>query len=500
MKYAFGPYEIDTEAMELTGDGQVIAVQPQVFALLVFLIENRDRVVTKDEIIGAVWDGRIVSDGTLNARINALRTALGDSGTRQGVIKTHPRQGFRFVADLNSGAEDTGRPADRRTIAVLPFVNISGDPEQIYFADGLTEDLITDLSKIPDLFVIARNSSFAFRDSPKNLTDIGQELGVAHILEGSVRKAGERIRINAQLLDTATGGHIWADRFDGTIADIFDVQDEITDKIISALKVSLAAAPGIGRQTNSIEAYELSLRGRAKFFMFSPETNRECINLLDQAVAADPDFATAWADQVFPYQSGWSFTWEGYDNGLDVAAGKAEKAFALDPTSSFVNSRLAWVRTFQGRHDEAMTTFERARTLDPNNVEALTWYCEALNYAGDPEQALEIGAASLKHDPLPPPNCLHHIGHAHFLLGNLEKALDYGSRALRMAPSFPAANIVMAAINWEAGNAAEARELVTNMTLSNPRLTFARFYDRYPYARPEHKDRVANAIREAGLQ
>lgn len=281
MKYAFGPYEIDTEAMELTGDGQVIAVQPQVFALLVFLIENRDRVVTKDEIIGAVWDGRIVSDGTLNARINALRTALGDSGTRQGVIKTHPRQGFRFVAELNSGAEDTGRAADRRTIAVLPFVNISGDPEQIYFADGLTEDLITDLSKIPDLFVIARNSSFAFRDSPKNLTDIGRELGVAHILEGSVRRAGERIRINAQLIDTATGGHIWADRFDGTIADIFDVQDEITDKIISALKVSLAAAPGIGRQTNSIEAYELSLRGRAKFFMFSPETNRECINLLD---------------------------------------------------------------------------------------------------------------------------------------------------------------------------------------------------------------------------
>jgi TolB-like protein len=320
MNFNFGPYQVDTGRLELTRNGDPIALQPQAYSLLVFLIENADRVVSKDEIIEIVWKGKIVGDGTLNARINALRRALGDDGVSQSVIKTLPRQGLRFVhtiADRDLAPADEQRIGDlsvgKASIAVLPFVNIGADQEQVYFADGLTEDLITDLSKNRDLFVIARNSSFSYRNSPKNVTEIGRELGVAHVLEGSVRKAGNRIRINAQLIAAESGGHVWAERYDSDIQDIFELQDEIAAKIISALHINLTANPSPNRSTHSVEAYELSLKGRAKFFMFSPEKNRECIQLLDQALGIDSGFSNAWAELVFPYQSGWSFAWAGYD-------------------------------------------------------------------------------------------------------------------------------------------------------------------------------------------
>ncbi len=340
MIFQFGPYKIDVERRELTRGGEEIPLQPQAFSLLVYLVENNGRVVSKDEIFDQVWQGKIVGDGTLNSRINALRRALGDDGSSQSVIKTLPRQGFRFVGQLTSqrptasptNASETS--ASDASIAVLPFVNISADQAQVYFADGLTEDLITDLSKNRDLFVIARNSSFSYRNSPKSVAENGQELGVANVLEGSVRKAGSRIRINAQLVSTKTGGHVWAERYDGDVEDIFAVQDEIAGKIISALNLSIATRPSASRSTHSVEAYELSLKGRAKFFMFSPETNKECIALLDQALAIDPEFANAWAEQVFPYQSGWSFAWTGYDDGLRIAEQKAKRAVELAPDSS----------------------------------------------------------------------------------------------------------------------------------------------------------------------
>jgi len=333
MNFSFGPYTVDTERLELARNGEVVPLQPQAFSLLVFLIEKAERVVTKDEIIESIWQGRIVGDGTLNARINALRRALGDDGVTQSMIKTFPRQGFRFVAELsNASLAAKAGPVlfgSKASIAVLPFVNISADQEQLYFADGLTEDLITDLSKNRDLFVIARNSSFAYRNSPKNVTEIGSELSVEHVLEGSVRKVGDRIRINAQLIETKTGGHVWAERYDSDMQDIFALQDEITGKIAAALHVSLLKSPSLERSTHSVKAYELNLKGRAKFFMFSPETNRECINLFEQALVIDPEYSDAWAGQVFPYQSGWSFAWPGYDDGLNIAAEKAKRSVEL---------------------------------------------------------------------------------------------------------------------------------------------------------------------------
>lgn len=504
MNFNFGSYAVDTDRLELTQDGEVVALQPQAFSLLVFLIENAERVVSKDEVIDTVWQGRIVGDGTLNARINALRRALGDDGISQSVIKTFPRKGFRFVGQLSKARpviqSSRPTPAATASIAVLPFVNISADRDQLYFADGLTEDLITDLSKNRNLFVIARNSSFAFRNSPLNVSEIGRELNVDHVLEGSVRRAGNSIRINAQLIDTSTGGHVWAERYDSDVQDIFALQDEITAKIIAALQVNLTQSSGTGRSTTSVEAYELSLRGRAKFFMFSPETNRECIDLHEQALAIDPGFSDAWAGQVFPYQSGWSFAWPGYDDGLKIAAEKARKAVELAPNSSLAQSRNGWVRTFLRQPDASIASFERAVEIDPNNADTHVWFSEALNYAGHPERAIQVGMTALRFDPVAPPNALHHVAHGYFLSGDIENAETFERRAIRMAPSFPPARLVMSAILVTAGRLGEAREQMADLLAIDSDYTFQRYDERYPYDNPEHRERMAAAVKVAGLQ
>jgi TolB-like protein len=226
----FADHLLDTDRRELHRGSEPIAVEPQVFDLLIYLVQNRDRVVSKDDLIAAVWQGRIVSESTLTSRINAARKAVGDSGEEQKLIRTIARRGFRFVGAVHaqSDAEEPGRapeqtsdapheqsrpalpPSDRPTIAVLPFINMSGDPEQEYFSDGITEDIITALSKLRWFFVIARNSSFIYKGIAVHMRQVAEELGVGYVVEGSVRKSGDRVRITVQLNDAATGSHIWA--------------------------------------------------------------------------------------------------------------------------------------------------------------------------------------------------------------------------------------------------------------------------------------------------
>jgi TolB-like protein len=257
VQFIFGDHTLDTERRELLYCGAAIAVQPQVFDLLVYLMQNRERVVSKDDLIALVWQGRIVSDSTLASRINAARIAIGDSGKDQKLIRTISRKGFRFVAgvteqlhDIQSAdappTENQPLPAlplpDRPAIAVLPFNNMSGDREQEYFSDGISEDIITALSKLRWFFVIARNSSFIYKRKAVHLKQIAEELGVRYVVEGSVRKDGDLLRITAQLNDATTGSHIWADRYDRDLTDVFAVQDEITDAIVATIEPKIYVA------------------------------------------------------------------------------------------------------------------------------------------------------------------------------------------------------------------------------------------------------------------
>ena len=288
MILSFDDCEIDLERREFRRAGIAVHVEPQVFDLLVYLAQNGDRVVSKDEIFASVWEGRIVSDSTLTSRINAARKAIGDSGKEQKLIRTVSRKGLRFVGDvrtqpdspepadvLNSPLDTTVGPArqalqlpDRPAIAVLPFINMSGDLEQEYFSDGISEDIITGLSKLRWFFVIARNSTFTYKGKSVHMRQIAEELGVGYVLEGSVRKSGDRVRITAQLNDVSTGSHIWAERYDRDLADVFAVQDEITESIVAAIEPQLYAAenfrarrkpPGSPRRLGSGDAGAVAL-------------------------------------------------------------------------------------------------------------------------------------------------------------------------------------------------------------------------------------------------
>lgn len=503
MKYAFGPYAVDTERLEFFEGGEAIQLQPQVFALLVHLIENRERVVTKDEVIAAVWDGRIVSDGTLNARINSLRAAVGDDGKRQEVIRTLPRRGFRFVAELADEPEAPSSPSsaasDPQSIAVLPFENLSHDPEQDYFATGLTEDLITDLSKTADLHVVARQSAFAVQQTTSDVIEIGRALSVRYVLQGSARKVGRQVRINVQLVDAETGANVWADRYDRTLDDIFALQDEIVAQIIKELQVSLGAAGRQAAEGLNVDAYELFLKARARFYEFSAEAFEDIYDLTARALEIDPSFGEAWAAQVFAYQSGCSFFFEGYDDGYRRALEVGRKGVEISPDSAFCQGRYAWILLLNYRFPDALKHFERSTELDPRNAELLAYYGEAMNFYGDPVQGEALVDRALTFEPVIPPNCAYHKGHALYLQGRVDEALPLIQRCIDIAPVFPPAQITMAAALAETGDIEAARHRVAAVKAIAPRITRQLFNDRYPYRLAEHRERIMSALDAAGL-
>ncbi|WP_338014056.1 winged helix-turn-helix domain-containing protein [Bradyrhizobium canariense] len=245
MRYFFNDFSLDTERRELCRGPEVVAIAPQVFDLLRYLIGNRERVVSKDDLIRAIWHGRVVSDVALTTRLNAARKAIGDSGDAQRLIKTFPRKGVRFVAEVRevpttATVARLPRPAaGKPSLVVLPFANLSPDPAQDYFVDGVTESLTTDLSRMAGIFVIGRNTAFTYKGVHVDLKQLGRELGVRYVLEGSVQRAGSRMRIIVQLIDAETGNHLWGDRFDKQVADLFDMQDEIGARLANQLGTEL---------------------------------------------------------------------------------------------------------------------------------------------------------------------------------------------------------------------------------------------------------------------
>ena len=323
-------------------------MEPQVFDLLVYLVENRDRVVSKDDLFASIWGGRIVSDSTLTSRINAARKAVGDSGDEQKLIRTIARKGFRFVGDVRrptGGApahadpadesREPSRPAlplpDRPAIAVLPFTNMTDDPAQEYFSDGISEDIITALSKLRWFFVIARNSSFIYKGKAVHLKQIADELGVGYVVEGSVRKVGERVRITAQLNDVATGSHIWAERYDRDLADVFAVQDEITEAIVAAIEPQLYAAENFRarrKPPDSMDAWDLVMRALSHYWRVTRQDNVVAQALLEKATAIDPNYGQAFGVLATSHTFSAHMGWE----DMATAAPIAERAAACrDP-------------------------------------------------------------------------------------------------------------------------------------------------------------------------
>ena len=418
MRYLFEDYAFDTDRRELHRGADVVSVAPQVFDLLDYLIRNRERVVSKDDLINAIWNGRIVSDAALTTRLNAARSAIGDSGEEQRLIKTLPRKGFRFVGQVREAREVAGpnpamRPRallqlpDKPSIAVLPFANMSGDPEQEYFADGMVEEITTALSRFKWLFVIARNSSFTFKGKAVDIKEVGRRLGVRYVLEGAVRKASGKVRITCQLIEAATGAHIWADRFERDMTDIFALQDDVTLAVVSAIQPKLFQAEialATRRRPEDLTAYDFFLRALQQAIRSTREGLAEALRLVQRALELDPGFAGAAALAGDCHMENVLRSY-----AIDPQFERKEAvrlmrlALSLDDGDPDTLASAALISALLvGDCETEIEMADRAVTLNPNSYHA--WNCRGWVYkiAGQPEEAIRSFERAMRMSPVDP--------------------------------------------------------------------------------------------------
>jgi adenylate cyclase len=392
------------------------------------------------------------------------------------------------------------------SIAVLPFDNMSDDPGQEYFSDGISEDIITDLSKVSGLLVIARNSSFAYKGRQVDLRSVGRELGVKSILEGSVRKAGNRVRITAQLIDAATGGHIWADRFDRDLTDIFAVQDEVTLEIVNALKVRLSPAEkaiisGVG--TTNIEAHDNYLRARS--LLMSPNISYDLllrvVQHAERAAELDPDYAMAFSIQALGHVMDYSNRWsqDAPDHVLARAASLAARGTELDPDNPETQTILAVVARFQGNLDKALSCVDRALSLSPDNSMARLSRGEISVYSGRPEDSIPDLERALRLDPGFRHQILQYLGTAHLFLGNFETAALVFQERILLVKNTDVGRAMLAATLGHLGDVTQARQVWRDLMKINPNYSIQRHLERMQFPGVPKNDRVSEGLAKAGL-
>ena len=427
MRFRFDRFELDTGTFELRSDGAVRHVEPLVFDLLCFLSQNPGRVVSRSEIIDHVWDGRVVSDGTISSCIKSARKALGDSGDSQSYIRTVRGRGVQFVAEVTEVGENgsdtdgtadadaapeaspiapAGPPtsSDMPVLAVLPFNNLSAEVDE-YFADGLTEDIITNLSRFRDLLVIARTTTFQFKGKPVNLPALCTELNAGYVVEGSVRRAAGRVRITAQLIDGATGHHLWADSYDRDMEDIFAVQDEVTRTIAATLGVKVQGAAlqrAMKKRPNELDAYDCVLRARRYTSMLSAEMHAEARDLLESAVARDPTYAEAHALLANVYLAEHRFDANPRPDPIGRALAMAQRATELDPQNAYARCWLAIVHFFRRENDKFEAEAQLALNLNPNDPETLADIGHYLAFMGEFDRGVELSRRARELNPLHP--------------------------------------------------------------------------------------------------
>ncbi|WP_343040453.1 adenylate/guanylate cyclase domain-containing protein [Nitratireductor arenosus] len=403
-------------------------------------------------------------------------------------------------------AGDDGRLviAGAPSIAVLPFDNMSGDAEQDYFSDGITEDIITDLSKISRLMVIARNSSFTYKGRAVDVKQVARELGVRHVLEGSVRKAGNRVRVTAQLIDGATGGHVWAERYDRVLEDIFAIQDEITLAIVDELKVrlDLGEKDRLGTTPSAnVEAYDLALRGREKLMAGVDHANmEEAVAMFERARAMDPRFVAPHVGLAFAHIMAYTNAWPpDPDASLDYGLEMAQKAVDLDTNDPLASRAYAVALLWKRRLDEACTELGRATALAPNDAELLATRGNMLVYMHDADAAVENLEKAIRLDPLYPDMWLHFLGHAYFMKGDYETAARYLRERILRQPNTDLSRTMLAAAYGHLGRADDARRLWDEVFEVNPHYSLEQKERVLPYKDPSDWTRFVDGLKKAGL-
>jgi TolB-like protein/cytochrome c-type biogenesis protein CcmH/NrfG len=508
LRYCFETYALDPGTRELRQGTELVPLEPQVFDLLVFLIENRDRVVSKNDLIASVWQGRIVSESTLTSRINAARKAVGDSGGEQALIRTVARKGFRFVGSLRDEAPPAAAPRDaseRPSIAVLPFVNMSDDAEQDYFSDGISEDIITALSKLRWFLVIARNSSFIYKGKSVHLKQVAAELGVGYVVEGSVRKVGDRVRITAQLNDVATGSHLWAERYDRDLADVFAVQDEITEAIVAAIEPQLYAAENFRAQRkapDSLDAWDLVMRALSHYWRVTRQDNMVAQALLEKAISIDPNYGQALGVLAKSYMFSAHMGWIDLATAMPRAERAARAAIQADSEDPWAHLALGHVYLLERRFDDSLAEYELTLRLNPNFALAQAYYGLALSYNSRWQEADAAARRAIRLSPRDPLAAVYYgiAAYAQFVGRNYQEAIKLSREALRQRGDFVGAHRVLTAAAAMAGQTEEAHRALQELQRAQPSVSLDWIAANMPIRHEAERTHYVEAFRKAGLR
>ena len=523
MRYFFEDYVFDTVRRELYRGSHLVPVMPLVFDLLGYLILNRERVVSKSDLVNAIWNRRIVSDSALTTRINDSRIAIGDSGEQQRLIRTLPRKGFRFVGAVREeqtlvtatvGSEAHSGEMERRSLSspplslvVLPFANLSDNPQQDYFVDGVTESLTTDLSRVSGSYVIGRHTAFTYKGKAVDLKKIGRELNVRYVLEGSVQRGGDRLRVNVQLVDAETGTHLWADRFDKPVADLFDMQDEIVSRLANTLNVELLAAEARRTERSpNPDAMDLYFQGMARVHKgISSERMTQARGFFERALVLEPGNAEALVG-IARVDAAIAGPFMTDDRAARLAAAEAVIIKVLSSTSQHATAHmlLGSIYISTKRSDQGIAECEQALALDRNLADAHGWIGLAkyqIGRAAETEahihQALRLSPRDTK-----VPSWAHFVGLAKLQLGVYEEAIAWSRQSVKANRNFPFSHFALAAALALLGELDQARVSAAAGMLLDPNFTVRRLRSNLSSNNPTYlsgRKRFYEGLRIAGV-
>jgi TolB-like protein len=521
--FCFDNCVLDTERRELRRGGDLVSLEPQVFDLLEYLIRNREHVVSKDDVLTAVWKGRAVSESALTTRINAARGAVGDTGGKQSLIRTLRRKGIRFIGTVREShgpAADVVTPLvsvqpaqgfalpDRPSIAVLPFVNMSGDPDQDHFADGIVEDIITALSHIRSFFVIARSSTFTYKGQAIDIRRVARELGVQYVLEGSVRRVGDQVRITVQLIEAESATHIWSRRYDRAIQDIFALQDEITDSIAGALEPEISASERTRarrKHPDSLGAWELYQHGMWHLLQQNHSNFLQAETFFLKAATLDPTFAAAHAGRslvIFFLLA--RMLKDGHAPGTDAMFEEAARAVDLDPNDALGHVALGLAHIQKRQISDAMLEHEESLELNPSSAFAHWSFGHVLIRADRFEQALEHCEAAIRLSPRDPVTWMYvaHKAGALYHLRRYEESAKWAREAARHRTAdliWP--HIRLAGASAYLGLREDAAAAIAELRRKKPGLTITSLLS-WPHMQLRSRaslDHIVDGLRQAGL-
>lgn len=546
--FRIADWAVDPATHRLHREGTEVRLEPKVMALLVCLANRAGELVTREELERQVWGRAVVGYDALTSSIIKLRKALGDDSRRPRFIGTVSKKGYRLIAPVRPAHEtgpeaavpaptptvkpsrrnllmagltivvvataglaiflrgDSPRPApvapDRPSIVVLPFGNLGNDPAQAYFTDGITADITTSLSKLSGLFVIASSSAQNYRKPPVDIKQVAEALRVRYVLEGNVRRAGNRLRVNAQLVDASTGFHLWAERYDRDMKDVLDVQDDITAKIVNALSVKLTEAEmrrSARRYTVNIEAYDEFLRGQALYVRSTPEDNLQARALFQQAIDRDPGFARAYGAMALSYVDEFRFGWGKNPAALERALALANRAVALDDQLPQAYRALSYTQLHRREYQSSIDVIQRAIALDPNDADGPASLALSHMYAGNYETAIRMLREVMLLNPHYPARYASALGHAYYFLGRHEDAVTALRDAIERNASLLSSHVFYTAALSHLGQKDEAVWAASQIRALSQNFSAEDISGMFPIKDPAKQRILIDDLKRAGL-